>query len=200
MAYKKINLEMYERYAKQFETATKDYLIKHLLTDAEFFIANLPGKRILDLGSGPGTHSTFFRERGLEPLCFDISPEMIKLCKEKGLEAEVGDIEDLKFEDNSFDGIWACSSILHVPKANIPGVFNGLDRILKPKGLLFVGVKEGEGEKLFVSDKYPGVQRFFSYFREDEMRQLLSQNFEIIRESNVNPAFGIFLNYVARKK
>lgn len=198
--YKSVTKQAYERYAKKFEAATKEYLVKHLLTDAEFFIQNLPGKRILDLGSGPGWHGLFFKESGLDPVCFDISPEMIKLCKKKGLKAELGDIEDLKFKNDSFDGVWAVSSLLHVPKTKIPDVLAKLNKILKPNGLLFVGVKEGKGEELFESEKYPGVKRFFSYFNQEEMRDLLKPYFEVIRESKANPSFGIFLDYMCRKR
>lgn len=201
MDYKKLNLEMYEKYARKFATKVSNYLTEHLINEAKFFINNLPGKHILDLGSGPGIHAQFFKERGLNPLCFDISPEMVKICKEKGLDAEVGDLEDMRFEDNSFDGVWSCASILHVPKAKIPDVFIEIKRILKPGGLFFIGVKEGEGEKLFVSESYPESKRLFSYFREDEMRQLLlDADFEILKESKANPSFGIFLNFIVRKK
>ena len=49
---------------------------------------------------------------------------MIRLCKQKGLNAQIGDLENLPFDDNSFDGIWACASLLHMPKSNLPKVLN----------------------------------------------------------------------------
>lgn len=199
-SYSEANLEMYEQYAEKFDAANGTYLLRHLVPDAEFFIQNLPGKRIIDLGSGGGSHSTFFKERGLEPLCVDFSPAMVRLCKQKGLEAEVGDMEDLQFDDNSFEGIWACASLLHLPKRNLPSVLDKINRILKPNGLLFVGVKEGEHEGWLESDKYPGSVRWFSYYKEDELRQLLNGYLDIIREGKTNPSFGIFLNYICRKR
>ncbi len=126
MNYKKENKDAYDSYAKKFEDLTEDYLLKYILEDAKLFIANLPGEDILDLGSGPGRDSLYFKQNGLNPLCLDISSEMVNLCLQKGLRAEVGDLENLSFNDNYFDGVWAYTSLLHVPKNVFPVV---LDKI-----------------------------------------------------------------------
>lgn len=38
---------------------------------------------------------------------------MIELCKEKGLETHIMDLENITFEDGSFDGVWAYTSLGH---------------------------------------------------------------------------------------
>jgi len=73
---------------------------------------------------------------------------MIRLCREKGLEAHKMDIEDLKLEDNSFDGVWAHTSLLHVPKAKLKNVLEKISGILKKDGMFFSAVKEGDSEGL----------------------------------------------------
>ena len=88
---------LYEKYAYMFEEQDKRYPFNDFIDDADIFMRFLQGKKILDLGSGPGRDSQFFKERGLNPLCLDISQEMIKLCQEKGLETQVGDLEKLPF-------------------------------------------------------------------------------------------------------
>lgn len=83
MEYKEANKDAYDSYAGEFEERTKNYIEEHILEDAELFISNLSGRRILDLGSGPGRDALFFRGKGLSPLCVDISPAMIWRCIEK---------------------------------------------------------------------------------------------------------------------
>ena len=104
MEHKKETKSAYDKYAKEFEERTKNYIENYLLNDINLFIQNLKGDKILDLGSGPGRDSLFFKTKGLHPISIDISESMVELCKQKGLEAHVMDMEDLQFENNSFDG------------------------------------------------------------------------------------------------
>lgn len=131
MDYKEANRLVYNNNAQEFEKRTKDYIRTYILEDAELFVRFLQGKDILDLGSGPGRDSLFFRERGLNPLCFDFSPEMVRLCQARGLEAQVGDLENLPFDDFTFDGVWAYTSLLHMPKSKLNPVLDKIRDILK---------------------------------------------------------------------
>ena len=74
----------------------------------------------------------------------------------------------LKFKNYEFDGVWACASIIHIPKKFLKKVLLELRRILKINGLLFVSVKEGSGERM-VKDDYGNKKRFFSFFKKDEL-------------------------------
>ena len=40
-------------------------------------------RTLLELGAGPGKDSAFFRDRGLDVVCIDLSPEMVALCESK---------------------------------------------------------------------------------------------------------------------
>ena len=95
MDRKKAARLLYNKYALDFEERTRDYIVD----GRELFIKNLNGKDVLDLGCGPGRDSLFFKNQGFNPFCIDISPVIIKMCKEKGLDAKIGD-----FEKWSFDG------------------------------------------------------------------------------------------------
>jgi len=200
MDYKNVNRKVYDRHARRFAEDTKNYLKEHIQAEAESFIANLPGKDILDLGSGPGRDSAFFRERGLNPLCFDLSREMVKLCEKKGLPAIVGDLENMPFEDNSFDGVWAYTSLLHMPKANLPIVLGRINKILSSKGIFYMGMKEGIFEGWIDSDRFRGERRFFSLYENEELRSLLLEQFEVMHHSKIPLGKAVFLNYLCRKK
>lgn len=47
---------------------------------------------------------------------------MIRICEQKGLEGRVMDMEDIDkiFEVESFDGVWAHTSLLHLRKKMFP--------------------------------------------------------------------------------
>lgn len=193
----------YDKYAEKFEELTKDLLEKYLLDESLLFIKNLQGKKILDLGSGPGRDSLFFKNKGLKPICIDISEKMIELCKKKGLEAHKMDIEDLKFDDNSFDGIWANASLLHLPKNRINPVLLKIKNLLKENGIFFISmIKKGVSEGLHENvHHYPGNKRYFSLFNEKELENLLTPNFHIIYKFVKSPdKFRVFINYLCRVK
>lgn len=153
-----------------------------ILRRSEFkhFIELLPGKHILDLGCGSGDHGLFFKEQGLEVSAVDISKEMVALAREKGVGAEIMDIEQLAFAPATFDGIWSVTSLLHIPKAMLPKVIKDLYRILKPGGILYVCVKEGEGEGMITDNVDGTTERFFSFWRLEELIDLFLPLFSTI--------------------
>ncbi len=86
--YKEQTKETYEKFSDKFDEKFEGYIV-YIKKEIEIFLKSLKGKKILDVGSGPGNHSAVFRTRGFEPLCVDISENMIDLCKKKGLDARV---------------------------------------------------------------------------------------------------------------
>src|SRR3989344_163737 len=178
--YKTKTVLSYNKHAKYH--ANRFSGLTDILRRSEFkhFIELLPGKYILDLGCGSGDHSLLFKQQGLEVSAIDISQEMVRLTREKGIEAEIMDIEQLTFALESFDGIWAVTSLLHIPKAALPGVIKNLHKILKHGGILYVCVKEGEGEKMVVDNADGTTERFFSFWQLEELRALFFSLFSSI--------------------
>ncbi|WP_047982808.1 class I SAM-dependent methyltransferase [Ornithinibacillus californiensis] len=136
-------------------------------------------KSLLEIGAGPGKDSLFFQEKGLETFATDISVEMIKLCKEKGLTAKVMDFADLDFPDNHFDAIWSLNCLLHVPKMEIRGVLQEIKRVLKPSGLFYMGVYGGENHEGIWEEDHYTPKRFFSFFEDETIKELVSEFFTI---------------------
>ncbi|MBW2999729.1 class I SAM-dependent methyltransferase [Candidatus Woesearchaeota archaeon] len=198
--YKEKTIESYDKYAKEHSEKFKELMDIERRGEFKKFIKLLPGKKVLDLGCGSGDHSLYFSQQGMDVVCIDLSEGMIKLCKEKGLKAFVMDIEELEFEDNSFDGIWAVTSLLHVPKSKIQDVIKKLNQILTNNGILFVCVKEGEGERL-VDDKYEGdTKRFFVFWEEEEFLNEFKEYFELIETWKVELRKSTFLHVLFKKK
>ncbi|HWS34765.1 MAG TPA: class I SAM-dependent methyltransferase [Actinoplanes sp.] len=126
------------------------------------------GARLLEIGAGTGQDSAYFQEEGLAVVAADLSPAMVAHCRAKGLDAHVMDFLHLDFPAGSFDAVYAMNCLLHVPNRDLPAVLAAVRALLRPGGLLFVGVYgSGEtGEGPIEGDQHD-PPRFFSW-RSDE--------------------------------
>ena len=84
------------------------------------------------------------------------------------------DLRKISFPNELFDGIWACASLLHLERTEVPAVLSVFHRILKPGGIIFILVREGEGKKLVREGMLGKKRRFFTYFQPQTMRTFLA--------------------------
>ncbi|WP_430789644.1 class I SAM-dependent methyltransferase [Virgibacillus flavescens] len=136
---------------------------------------------LLEIGAGPGKDSLYFNEQGLETYSTDISPEMVRLCKDKGLPAGVMSFENLDFPNDQFDAVWAMNCLLHAPKNEIREVLKEIKRVLKPFGLFFMGVYGGQNSEGVWEDDFYEPKRFFSFYDDNTIQELLEEFFTIER-------------------
>ncbi|MEM1272678.1 MAG: class I SAM-dependent methyltransferase [Pseudomonadota bacterium] len=129
------------------------------------FMARLwTGARVLDLGCGPGAASAHMAAAGLKPDPVDPAHAMVEIAKTTfHVPARLGDFYDL---DGPYDAIWANFSLLHMPRADVPGYFHRLAEVM-PKGLLHIGLKTGTGEERDT------IGRKYSYFTVCEISEWL---------------------------
>ena len=158
---------------------------------------------LLEIGAGPGRDGRFFQDNGLEVTCIDLSPEMVRLCREKGLTARVMDVAELDFPPGSFDAVYAMNSLLHLSKAELPGVLAKISAVLRPAGLFYLGVWGGyDFEGVWEQDDYD-PKRFYSYFSDESLKRTVSATFDVVafRNVDVGRAFGLhFQSLVLRKR
>lgn len=139
------------------------------------------GKRsLLELGAGPGRDGLFFKEHGLDVLAADLSGEMVRLCREKGLEARVVDLMALPFEAETFDGAYALNSLLHVPKHRLEPTLRGIFRVLKPGGLFYLGLYGGADFKRQSERDPAGLERFFASYSDGALLERVRRVFELV--------------------
>ena len=137
-------------------------------------------KSLLELGAGPGRDSMFFMNEGFDVIATDLSSEMIKLCKAKGLNAFEMDFSDIHTLNKTFDAVWALNCLLHVEKKNLPGVLKEINSVLKPNGLFFMGVYGGQDSEGIWEEDFYNPPRFFSFFTDEKLKHVVSQYFDII--------------------
>lgn len=112
------------------------------------FTRHLPARaKVLDAGCGSGRDALAFKQLGYRVEAFDASPELVALAKaHSGLPVKQMTFAGVN-EQEQFDGIWCCASLLHVPFAELPGVMHKLAAALKPGGIWYFSFKYGEGER-----------------------------------------------------
>jgi cyclopropane fatty-acyl-phospholipid synthase-like methyltransferase len=133
-------------------------------------------RTLLEIGAGPGRDSHFFQQNGLGVVATDLSPEMVNLCREKGLTAHVMAFTSLSFPE-PFDAIFALNCLLHVPKSDLPEILQRLHGLLKPGGLFYMGVYGGQDfEGIYEEDEHD-PKRLFSLYTHERIQAVVGRFF-----------------------
>ena len=161
-------IAFYQQHAASYaqETLTLD-MREHY----RHFLQHLPASaHILDLGCGSGRDSRYFLDNGYEVTALDGSAELAAQAEVLlGQKVLVKLFQDITFEQ-AFEGIWACASLLHCPRTQLPSVFNKVEQALRQQGVLYASFKWGEHE----SRDERG--RFFSNFTVESLREILTMS------------------------
>jgi 2-polyprenyl-3-methyl-5-hydroxy-6-metoxy-1,4-benzoquinol methylase len=107
------------------------------------------GDYILDFGCGSGRDTKYFLKKGMVVDAIDGSVNLCKLASEyTGIKVQNILFQELD-EQEKYDGIWACSSILHLPKEELSVVLDKMIAALKKNGIIYTSFKYGdfEGER-----------------------------------------------------
>ncbi len=145
---------------------------------------------LLEIGAGAGYDSLFFQQNGLAVTATDLSPQMVALCRAKGLEAHVRDLYELGFPVESFDAVWALNCLLHVPRADLPQALAGIRAVLKPGGLLYYGVYGGVTEEGVWEGDHLEPKRWFTRYGDEDLKAAVAPFFEIVSFKAIHPDDG----------
>ncbi|MBO4687461.1 MAG: class I SAM-dependent methyltransferase [Clostridiales bacterium] len=157
-------LDWYQENAESFIGNTENVdMTEHYRA----FLELVPsGGKILDLGCGAGSATVHFMKSGYQVTAVDGCAEMVDhTWNISGCQARQLLFEELDYSD-VFDGVWACASLLHVHKAELPDILRLVHKALKEGGVLYASFKYGDEERV----KDDG--RLFSDFTEDSVRAL----------------------------
>lgn len=121
-----------------------------------------PNSKILDAGCGYGRNLWWFAHNNYDVSAIDSNKECIdhlqQLYPNRSENFKVARLEDIPFKDNSFHHV-ICSAVLHFAKDedNYYEMFNGLVRVLKFEGTLFIRMASNFGMPKTVREVSPGV-------------------------------------------
>lgn len=191
-------LTYYNQNALSFVEGTRDVDFKSI---QDKFISRLPqGATILDFGCGSGRDTKYFLEQSFKVTATDGSEELCKMASEyTGIPVKQMLFLELDEED-VYDGIWACSSILHCSYEDLVVVMQKICRALKNNGVLYTSFKYGT----FSGDRNG---RYFTDMIENSFKELLTNTQELVIEdltitTDVRPGREEerWLNVILRKK
>lgn len=188
-----------------YNTAAKEFVANTVSVDFEFtqkkFTDKLPKKAvILDFGCGSGRDTKYFISQGYQVDAVDGSIELCRLASEyTGIEVKHILFNELA-QINRYDGIWACSSILHLPLDNLTDVMRKMVTALKSNGIIYTSFKYGT----FAGERNG---RYFTDMTEESFASYIKRIDDVMIEeqwisSDARPNRGEekWLNIILRKK
>ncbi len=190
-------LNYYNTNAISFASSTRS--VDFTQTQDKFLRLLPPTAFILDFGCGSGRDTKYFLDAGKRVDATDGSEELCRLASEyTGIPVRQMLFEELDAKAQ-YDGIWACSSILHLSKELLKDVLRKMIAALKENGIIYTSFKYGtfEGER---------NGRFFADFTEETFREFVADVDGIRIEEmwitgDVRPGRGEerWLNFILRK-
>lgn len=189
-------------YNENAQLYCEQTLVGNLQENYEKFLNRLPENAyILDFGCGSGRDSKYFMDNGYNVKAIDGSLEMCKLAS-KYIGKEVVCMRFDELDDiNIYDGIWACSSILHIEKEKLSNVLIKMINALKVNGVIYTSFKIGEGYEIKEG-------KYYNYLTKTEMEQILSKinknvkiidYFETLPSTKRNAQNTIWGNFIMKK-
>jgi ubiquinone/menaquinone biosynthesis C-methylase UbiE len=172
----------YDKLAKRYQAIRQNFDNKKELGE---FVSLLPkNAKVLDIGCGAGVPvAQFLVECGFDVTGIDFSRNMLELASRNVPKAKfiLKDMTELDFETDSFDGLTAFYSIIHVPREKHFPLFQSFHRVLKPQGIMLICLSPDEWE---ATDNYYGTEMFWSGYNPRKSLQLLKKaGFEKISDN-----------------
>ncbi len=174
-----ITIAEYQSTADSFRVGTWDHDVSQ---NRQALIAALPRHpgKILDLGCGPGRDLVAFSQEGHTAIGLDATPAFVAMAEQaSGCEVWQQSFLSLNLPLQTFDGIFANASLLHVPSSDMVRVLRDLHQALVPKGAIALSMVRGTGEGLV--PRSTGY-RFVSAWEYDTLAPCLEEaGFEILQ-------------------
>lgn len=143
------NAKTYEEYRKSTQEICEKF-------------ANLVGKngQVLDVGCGAGADMLIMQSLGLCPIGMDASIGMVKIAWQHGLSVYLTDFESREFWEilwlfyrGLFDGVWSRNALCHTAPQNLVTIVKMARKLLRKKGILFLGMKESKTPEIDEENK-----------------------------------------------
>lgn len=138
----------------------------------EWFVSTCRDRKIssvIEVGAGGGRDGLLLQQAGLIYTGVDLSEVGATLCREQGLNTSVASAIDLPFDDDTFDAGWSMSTLMHLPGDEINKAIDEFQRVLRPGGLLAVGLW-GSTPPITRIDEH---ERLFQQRSDEQVRSLL---------------------------
>jgi len=159
----------------------------------------LGGRRLLDIGSGPGGFVRVAGERGWESTALELNVESSKRLEAEGFKVIVRNLEMSDLTPHSYDLISLWEVLEHLADPRL--VLREAQRLLSPKGLLLLLVPNAASlvtRLLHEKSNTFGGHSHLNHFNAEALTRLTeAAGFEIIELETVITELGTINNYLA---
>lgn len=183
--YDNAHLEYYKQYSDELikKPYDKEFLIR--------FISTIKKKgEILDIGCcSTAQQARFFYDNGYKVTSIDLSKNCIDTARQNfaGIDFRQMDMTEMDFKADSFDGINAFYSIIHIPDEKLNELFADFNKILKLNGVIAIAVHTGEFYGYYNENQIPV---FYRTYTQDDLKQYLDEyGFEIMEIEQRQPIY-----------
>lgn len=178
----------------KLEKQSEDF--KQLLQE---FVSKVGEGKVLDAGCGPGHHTEYFSQQGLKATGIDASEKSIEYArKSKEGKFLTGDITDLNFEDDSFDGIWCNAAIFFLEPEQMRGALEEFKRVAKQEAVFYISFKVGDGKTQ--REKHGDSVNQYHLPLESIRNILEEQGFELDEENTSEVDDQVFASFFCRRR
>lgn len=202
-----MNIDPIEYTIKATDESVESYVIgkEHpsiVLNHLRRFTSLIPiGGTILDLGCGHGRDVKYFEDRGYTVVGVDRSEKMLEkareVCRDDAVLINM-DVRDITSLNMSFDSIWSCAVVHHIPNYEIYKLLCSVNKSLQMNGVFYCSFKIDNAVG-YVYRKDLNVSKYYEYYTIDEFTGYLSRfGFEIIETIIEDKAYR-WVNFFCKK-
>jgi ubiquinone/menaquinone biosynthesis C-methylase UbiE len=172
----KLSAKTYDKIADIY---TKEYY--HDLSDASFldrFLKRLvPHTRVLDVGCGPGQLVKYIMDKGFVATGIDLSKKMLAIAQTMAPQGDFRfmDMRKLAFSKETFGGLLAAYSLIHIPSKDIGKTLKEFHRVLQKDGYLAIIAQKGEADQLINEPWMPNEKMLYNLFSVEGLSQSLEK-------------------------
>ena len=183
-----------EDYIAIADTYAKCYSeIDYCKTYIDEFIANLSGKKVLDIGCGAGQITDYLTQKGFEVIGLDFSHKLLKIAKRNFPNSKFILADICEYEQNEqVDGIITKDVLFHLSDENLVSVLQKFRRMIKPNGNLCIimDMPKEAGEQIFVEELDEKYQIYYNYLTPEKLGDLLEktgfnvENMQLVKDND----------------
>lgn len=160
-------------------------------TDKLFKLMEVPWRKrsgaiVLDYGCGVGRMSRKLQEAEVKVKGVDVSPNMVMIARKNGVDADALDGKRIPYEDDTFEGLFVCTVLQHIPDLDLKATVDEIKRVLKPGAFIMLfencsskfGRTSSSGHVIFrepgeYASLFDGIKEYLRYTIEGEEHVLM---------------------------
>ena len=145
--------------------------------------------RVLAISCGAGWEANFLMARGFDLVGIDTSAEMLRRARSRVTGGKFLRVRMQNLQvspEETFDAIWSTRTLIHVPQSLVVDLLASWKRVLKPGGILGLGVNVGERNSWETSEEMSGSPMFYHYFADGELEEALeAAGYQVVEKAHI---------------